>query len=209
MNTGDILKHFKGNTYVVWGVGDWHDGTGEKIVAYQRLPNGKLSFRPLSMFDEVVPETHPEYPKDVPPGTVVRRFEKVDFRVIFLDQYQELAWRTAARDPNAYPEMLRKVEPPELREEIMKRWDLHTWTHGLTGEAGEFSDYLKKVDGHGHPPDSMKENKELGDVCWYTSSISKHRGFTLSDIATTNIKKLMARYPDGFKIERSMNRKNE
>lgn len=198
MNVGDVLKHYKGGEYVVIAVDGHHSETQEALISYQSLKDGRVHHRPPHMFDETVNVD----------GIMKKRFEKIDFRVIFLDQYQEMAWRTAPREEAAYPEMLRRIEPKELREEVMKRWDLHTWTFGLTGEAGEFADYLKKVDGHGHAEEPIKENKELGDVTWYAAAIAKVRGFSLSDIATTNIKKLMARYPNGFKKELSINRKD-
>lgn len=78
---------------------------------------------------------------------------------------------------------------------------------GITGEAGEVADLLKKYIGHGHPLDRDKLIKELGDVLWYLAAICSHQRIQLSDVARANIAKLEARYPQGFSHEASINRK--
>lgn len=69
---------------------------------------------------------------------------------------------------------------------------------GLTGEAGEVADLVKKAVYHGvgHTPDEMA--KELGDVLWYLTAVAEEYGLSLADVAAGNIAKLKARYPDGF-----------
>ena len=69
---------------------------------------------------------------------------------------------------------------------------------GLTGEAGEAADKVKKIirDKKGVASDEDKDaiKKELGDVLWYVANMSRYLGFSLSDIAETNIDKLESRY---------------
>lgn len=77
---------------------------------------------------------------------------------------------------------------------------------GLTGEAGEVADYLKKVYGHGHQLDKDKLALELGDVLWYVADLASKHGLDLETIADKNIEKLKKRYPDGFSKEASKNR---
>lgn len=79
---------------------------------------------------------------------------------------------------------------------------------GLTGEAGEVADYVKKVVAHGHALDADKLAKELGDVLWYTAVMADAIGRSLEDIAAQNIVKLKARYPEGFSHERSLARQD-
>lgn len=93
-----------------------------------------------------------------------------------LDYYQERAISTAV-----YPEGVKIVYP----------------TLGLTGEAGEVADKVKKVyrDNNGVFSDEIKEElkKEIGDVMWYCATLSKDLGFTLREVAETNIQKLQKR----------------
>lgn len=79
---------------------------------------------------------------------------------------------------------------------------------GVSGEAGEVADYIKKVVGHGHALDKDKLTKELGDVMWYVAVLSSAIGVNLETVAQSNIDKLKARYPDGFSSDRSINRKD-
>ena len=79
---------------------------------------------------------------------------------------------------------------------------------GLSGEAGEYADLIKKHVYHDHPLDRDKAAKEIGDVMWYVARAARAIGIPLSDIARMNIAKLRARYPEGFTSERSINREN-
>ena len=77
---------------------------------------------------------------------------------------------------------------------------------GLCGEAGEVTDYLKKVIFHGHKMELEKLCSELGDVIWYVSQLADIYGLPLAHVASHNINKLKRRYPDGFKESDSINR---
>ena len=78
---------------------------------------------------------------------------------------------------------------------------------GLGGEAGEAQELVKKHCFHGHTLDKLRLKKELGDVLWYLAELASASGISLQDVAEHNIGKLMARYPDGFSSEASLNRK--
>ena len=77
---------------------------------------------------------------------------------------------------------------------------------GLCGEAGECVELLKKHLFHGHPLDRDKMVKELGDVLWYLAGLAGTCGIPLGDVAFLNIKKLEARYPNGFTEKASQER---
>src|ERR1044071_4556388 len=66
---------------------------------------------------------------------------------------------------------------------------------GLTGEAGEVAEKIKKFyrdNGDYHTTrESLK--KELGDVLWYLSEAARLWGLKLSDVAAANIQKLASR----------------
>jgi NTP pyrophosphatase (non-canonical NTP hydrolase) len=79
----------------------------------------------------------------------------------------------------------------------------------LSRETSNVTELLKKVYGHGHLLDRDKLVKELGDVLWYLADISSKNNITLDDIARENVRKLTGRYPDGFSVERSINREEE
>ena len=65
------------------------------------------------------------------------------------------------------------------------------------GEAGEVSEKIKKVirDDQGHVTPEKKEEikKELGDVLWYLSQLSKELGIKFSEVASGNLEKLASR----------------
>lgn len=70
-------------------------------------------------------------------------------------------------------------------------------TLGLTGEAGEVSEKIKKViRDNGGKVDGVRRlelKKELGDVMWYIAMLATELDINLNDIAETNIKKLKSR----------------
>ena len=78
---------------------------------------------------------------------------------------------------------------------------------GAAGEAGELVDIMKKELFQGHPFDREHYIKECGDVLYYLGLIAEALDTTLEEVAITNNKKLMERYPDGFKAENSLHRK--
>lgn len=80
---------------------------------------------------------------------------------------------------------------------------------GITGEAGEVADYLKKVIFHKHELSREVLGKELGDVLWYLTYLATIMDFNLSEIAQMNIEKLRKRYPEGWDEEKSINREKE
>lgn len=72
---------------------------------------------------------------------------------------------------------------------------------GLTGEAGELADKIKKVyrDKGGVFKQEEREAiaKELGDVLWYLTRLGATLGFSLEQIAAMNIEKLSDRSKRG------------
>ena len=70
-------------------------------------------------------------------------------------------------------------------------------TLGLTGEAGEVAEKVKKVlrDKEGFFDQQAKDaiKLELGDVLWYIAQLSTELGFKLEDVAEENLKKLSSR----------------
>lgn len=85
----------------------------------------------------------------------------------------------------------------------MNRLEFHealsNWCMGLSGEVGEITEHIKKHLYHGKKLDYGEVEKEIGDLLWYVSALCSSLGFSLEDVAKGNIKKLEARYPQGFK----------
>ena len=63
---------------------------------------------------------------------------------------------------------------------------------GLTGEAGEYAEKIKKFIRDGVMDDRLAA-KELGDVLWYLANAAQELGYDLSEIAEMNLQKLADR----------------
>lgn len=108
------------------------------------------------------------------------------------NEYQRNAMRTASGISTACPENL-------LLQGVM----------GMSGEAGEALDIVKKIMFQGHPlNEATKEHliRELGDVLWYVATTAEALGIDLETVMEVNIDKLRARYPKKFDAERSRHR---
>lgn len=74
-------------------------------------------------------------------------------------------------------------------------------TLGLSGETGEVAEFIKKTlrDHDGIISEERKAmlKKELGDVLWYISELSRQTGLSLQEIAEENIAKLASRKERG------------
>ena len=69
---------------------------------------------------------------------------------------------------------------------------------GLTGEAGEYANKVKKVLRDGPAAyNVMQLEDELGDVLWYLAACAEEIGTPLSVIAQRNLAKLSARKREG------------
>lgn len=100
------------------------------------------------------------------------------FRVAALDTYQERAGATAKYDRY-------DLGVPRIAYLGLK----------LAGESGEVAEKLGKYYRDSTEYDALKDDlkKELGDVLWYVSELARQLGFSLSDIAQTNLDKLADR----------------
>ena len=98
-----------------------------------------------------------------------------------LNEYQQKALETAV-----YPQEYKVIYP----------------ALGLTGEAGECSDKVKKVirDNNGVFTDEKKIEiaKEIGDVLWFCATLANDIGFDLETIGQMNYDKLHSRQERGM-----------
>lgn len=99
-----------------------------------------------------------------------------------LDEYQEKAATTAIFTGDEFMDLLH-------------------WTLGVGGEAGEITEKIKKIvrDKKGEMSLSDREElmKEVGDVLWYLAVLSKHLGYSFSEVADANLNKLQSRKKRG------------
>jgi len=104
------------------------------------------------------------------------------------EKYIELSERTEKKFPNGL--VLNQMQA-EILHAVM----------GLGTEALELVDALKKHLIYGKELDWANINEELGDLHWYEAIIQRYlqeRGVTPADTRLVNVKKLAARYPDGY-----------
>ena len=101
-------------------------------------------------------------------------------RISDLDMYQQVAKQTAI-----YPREQAIIYP----------------TLGLTGEAGEVANKVKKIirDGTNKNNENLVQeiSAEIGDCLWYISVLADDIGVKLSDIANNNLEKLENRKKKG------------
>ena len=69
---------------------------------------------------------------------------------------------------------------------------------GITGEAGETADKIKKIlrdkDGSISDEDRLAISKELGDVLWYLAGVARYLDIPFSEVAKGNLEKLESRW---------------
>ena len=82
---------------------------------------------------------------------------------------------------------------------------------GVTAEAGEFTEVVKKIILQGKPYNEenvFHMKRELGDICWYLAQACMALDTTFDEVIEMNVDKLKARYPGGeFDVHNSENRK--
>jgi NTP pyrophosphatase (non-canonical NTP hydrolase) len=82
---------------------------------------------------------------------------------------------------------------------------------GMSAEAGEFTEVIKKVFLQGKPyneENAFHLKRELGDICWYLAQACMALDTNFDEILQMNYEKLSARYPEGtFSVYKSENRK--
>ena len=83
---------------------------------------------------------------------------------------------------------------------------------GMSAEAGEFTEVVKKIflQGKSYNEENVFHLKrELGDICWYITQACMALDTNFNEILQMNYEKLSARYPEGtFSVYKSENRKD-
>ena len=77
---------------------------------------------------------------------------------------------------------------------------LTTAAFGITAEAGEFAEVVKKIFLQGKPYNDdniFHMKRELGDVMWYIMQVLMALNVDLTEVVEMNVEKLAKRYPGG------------
>jgi len=98
-----------------------------------------------------------------------------------------------------------------LQEQGFPTERLLTAAVGMSAEAGEFTEIVKKIVFQGKPVNEdtlFHMKREIGDVMWYVSQACMGLGISLDEVMEMNVNKLKKRYPGGeFDVHYSENRK--
>ena len=129
-------------------------------------------------------------------------------KIIDSDKYIEFVKATTSAPSLDYPTLSARLSA--LEAEGANVTQLLTAALGLTAEAGEFTEVVKKIFLQGKP--YTEENvfhmkREMGDICWYLAQACMALDVNFREIMEMNYEKLSARYPEGaFDVYRSENR---
>ena len=127
---------------------------------------------------------------------------------IDLNKYVEFVNTTTSKPSKEFPEFADRLNDLKIQGFPTER--LLTAAVGMSAEAGEFTEIVKKIVFQGKPV--TEENlfhlkRELGDIMWYVSQACLGLDISIEEVIQMNFEKLSARYPEGaFSIERSENR---
>jgi len=80
---------------------------------------------------------------------------------------------------------------------------------GISSEAGEIGDCIKKHYIYNQPLDYCNLIEECGDILWYVSLMVSACGSTLEQTMEQNIEKLKIRYPEKFTEQDAIERKDK
>lgn len=93
-----------------------------------------------------------------------------------------------------------------LTPEKVDLWHMGT---GVSGEAGELLDAIKKYVIYNKPLDVENIKEELGDLKFYMTKIMKELNITDEDLRVINHKKLIKRYEKGYSDKAAQERKDK
>ena len=124
------------------------------------------------------------------------------------EKYLEFVYGVTSAPSLDYPALATRLT--ELEVSGTNVTQLLTAALGLSAEAGEFTEVVKKIIFQGKP--YSEENvfhmkRELGDICWYLAQACMALDTTFDEVIEMNVEKLKARYPGGeFDVHKSENR---
>ena len=126
------------------------------------------------------------------------------------NKYIEFVRQTTSPASSEYPKLVERLNELEGQGADVSR--LMTAAFGMSAEAGEFTEVVKKIflQGKSYNEDNVFHMKrELGDLCWYLAQACIALNITFEEVLEMNYQKLSARYPEGtFSVYKSENRED-
>ena len=126
------------------------------------------------------------------------------------EKYVDFVKEVTSNESVHYAALLTRMNNLELEDDCNIP-PLITAAFGLTAEAGEFTEVVKKIILQGKPYNEenvFHMKRELGDICWYIAQACMALDTSFDEIMEMNVDKLKARYPGGeFDVHKSENRK--
>ena len=126
------------------------------------------------------------------------------------ERYVDFVREVTSNESVHYAALLTRMNNLELEDDCNIP-PLITAAFGLTAEAGEFTEVVKKIILQGKPYNEeniFHMKRELGDICWYLAQACMALDTSFDEIMEMNVDKLKARYPGGeFDVHKSENRK--
>ena len=124
------------------------------------------------------------------------------------NKYIEFVRQTTSPASSEYPKLIERLT--ELKAQGADVSRLMTAAFGMSAEAGEFTEVVKKIFLQGKPYNEenvFHMKRELGDLCWYLAQACMALDINFEEVLEMNYEKLSARYPEGsFDVYRSENR---
>jgi len=129
-------------------------------------------------------------------------------QVIDSNKYIEFVKQTTSTPSSDLAALLTRITELEVNDCNVPH--LLTGALGLSAEAGEFVEIVKKIllQGKSYTEENIIHmKKEAGDCLWYISQICIALDTNFEELMQINYEKLSARYPEGaFDVYRSENR---
>ena len=124
------------------------------------------------------------------------------------EAYLEFVDAVTSEQSKDYEALIYRLQELEGQEFPSER--LLTAAVGMSAEAGEFTEIVKKIIFQGKPVNDenlFHMKRELGDIMWYVAQACMGLNVSLDEVIEMNVHKLMARYPGGeFDVHHSENR---
>ena len=126
-----------------------------------------------------------------------------------INDYAKFVDSTTSRQSKNFLAFIDSTSKLEAQEDWINVPRVLTSAIGMLAESGEFTEVLKKMIFQGKPLNDDQRfhmKRELGDILWYWIQGCMALGYTPDEVMDENIKKLEARYPNGFEVARSETR---